>query len=107
MSISISSFKRGDTFVLSNVVTQSDVVVDITGWTIRCHIRKGPDLVESLTAAITNAAQGAYTLTALPAATELWPVGCTLSADIEYTTASGQVLSTDTFSIPVVADITK
>ncbi len=96
-------FKRGDTFLVQGTVSQDSVAQDISGWAVRSQVRDGSTLVSELVVAITSAADGTYTLT--KSDTTAWPVK-TLSCDIQYTTASGQIVSTETFQIVVQADIT-
>lgn len=99
-------FKRGDTFLLEGVVSINSVAQDITGWTIRAQVRNGAILVEALTVEYTDRSAGKFRLRANPVATELWPVK-ELDCDIEYTLASGQVVSTETFKVNVKADVTR
>ena len=100
--------KRGDTFSLDCQVFEADGVTptDITAWTIRSQVRTTAGaLLTSLTAAITTAADGEYTLTALPVDTATWPRAARM--DIEYTDSGGVVLSTETLALDVVRDITR
>jgi hypothetical protein len=100
--------KRGDTFSLDCQVFEADGVTptDITAWTIRSQVRTTAGaLLTSLTAAITTAADGEYTLTALPVDTAAWPRAARM--DIEYTDSGGVVLSTETLALDVVRDITR
>lgn len=94
-------FKRGDTFILSCVVA-----TDITGWTIASQIRDGDTLIADLTFALlsTSAESSTYTLTY--SVTTAWPLH-DLNCDIQYTTAAGQIISTETFTIGVVKDTTR
>ena len=98
--------KRGDTFKLTNVVTNEGTALDIsTGWSIRSQIRKDDVLIDELVPLITDGVNGVYTLTeSSTGVTESWEVGF-YECDIEYT-VSGEVLSTETFMIEVVKDIT-
>lgn len=97
--------KRGDTFFLANRLTQDGAPIDLTGWSVRSHVRDGDTLVKALTYAVVLAADGQYSLTAAPADTEDWPVK-TLHCDIEYTSPGGTVTSTETFLIVVIKDVT-
>lgn len=97
-------FKRGDTFLVEGSVSDNAVPVDLTGWTIRSQVRNGEALVADLGVTITNAAAGQYQLTKND--TTSWPVK-DLSCDIEYTTDSGQIVSTETFTISCKADVTR
>lgn len=101
------SFKRGDTFILQNTVKIDDVVQDITLWTIESKIRQGSTFVDSLTVTKTDALRGVYQVKKTD--TSAWPSGASpksLSMDIQYTLPSGQVVSTETFEIACVSDIT-
>lgn len=97
-------FKRGDTFLLEGTVTQNSTPQDITGWTIRSQVRNGPVLIAALTVNYLDRALGKYQLRFDN--TSNWPVR-SLQCDIEYTTSSGQVVSSETFDIEVAADITQ
>ena len=104
----IIEVKRGDTLSLDCQVFEANGVTptDITAWTIRSQVRTTAGaLLTSLTAAITTAADGEYTLTALPADTATWPRAARM--DIEYTDGGGVVLSTETLALDVVRDITR
>lgn len=101
MSVQI---KRGDTFLVEGVVTTDGVAQDLTGWSVRCHVRRGSTLVQDLEVQWTNRAAGVYRLHC--ADTTAWPVGV-LTSDIEYTTQSGQIASTETFEIEVIKDETR
>lgn len=97
-------FKRGDTFLLEGTVTQNSTPQDITGWTIRSQVRNGPVLVAALVVSYVDRTLGKYQLRFNNTAN--WPVR-TLQCDIEYTTSSGQIVSSETFDIEVAADITR
>ena len=58
----------------NNAITAYDaaIIVDITGWTIDCQIAWSGKLVDTLTATITSATAGEFTISALPAMTQLW-----------------------------------
>ena len=104
--MAVIEFKRGDTFTLQGQVKDSEgTPIDITGWSIRSHIRKGSELVIVLTVTFIDVLTGVYQLSATPEDTSLFPVG-QLVCDIEYTTAAGQVMSTETFEITCTKDIT-
>jgi hypothetical protein len=78
----------------------------LTGYSIASQIRdKSHKLVATLTPAITQTTPtGAFTLTA-PAGTSTWPVGL-LECDIQYTNNASFVVSTETFEIDLIRDIT-
>ena len=105
MPVSIP-FKRGDTFLVEATATAASVPQDLTGWSIRSQVRQGSTLVADLSVEYTNRPSGVFRLSAPPALTQSWPVKV-LSCDIEYTTASGQVVSTETFEIDCKGDVTQ
>lgn len=100
------SFKRGDTFIVQGQATVNDVAQNLTGWTIASQVRNGSSLLSTLTLTWIDQSTGVYKLTALPAATATWPTKM-LACDIQYTTAAGQVISTETFGINCLADVTQ
>jgi hypothetical protein len=104
-------FKRGDDFVLEGRVTDGDAAQDISAWQIRSQIRDvNGALVAELGLQRVDDAGGVYRLTkahdAADQPTTGWPVR-ELRCDIEYRTAAGQVVSTETFLIVVHADVTQ
>ena len=103
------NFKRGDTFILPKNVMWQDkeagVRYPLSGVGIKCHIRKGNELVDSLVATVTDAAAGEFELRC-SGSTDTWKTGV-LSADIEFTLDTGQKLSTQTFYINCVKDETR
>lgn len=98
--------KRGDTFVLDGVLSEGGTPTDMTGWTVRSQVRYGVSLLAELQVDYLDRAAGRYRLTALPSVTAQWPVN-KLQADVEYTTSSGQVVSTETFEVDCLADVTR
>lgn len=105
----IINFKIGDTFSISGQLL-SDAVgsppINMTDYTLRSQIRNNGQVVQSLAASVTDAVNGAYSLTATPAQTVLWPVG-TSEMDIEFTSNTGAVTSTETIYINCKNDVTK
>ena len=116
--------KRGDTFEISFTLTDnSGSAVDLTNYTVRAMARdsSGTEQVEWTEAQttngvnITNAAAGQFKLvrsaSSPPAgqlATTAWPLG-RLEVDVEFSDNSSPpvVVSSDTFSIIVLEDITR
>lgn len=98
-------FKRGDTFVLDGAVSEAGTPIDLTNWTIRAQVRMGTQLLAELDIVYVDRAAGAYRILAAPAVTSTWPVN-KLQADVEYTTATGQVISTETFEVDCQMDVT-
>jgi hypothetical protein len=97
--------KQGDT--LDWVLTLSELgsPVDITSFTILAQIRNSDTLIASLTVVVVDAANGLFALRATPAQTDTWAAG-THSCDIEFTDGSGNVFSTETFTVVILEDIT-
>lgn len=96
--MTIIPLKRGDTLVLD-----ANLAMDITGWQIRCQVRFGV-FVRELTATVQDSAAGKYRLEYIGSTAD-WPVRELLS-DIEYTLPNGQIVSTETFAIQIIEDIT-
>ena len=96
-------FKKGDTFRLSCTYA-IDGVPSALPPGIRSQLRSPyGQLVAELSVAVVDAPNGLFDLTAPD--TSSWPLD-TLSQDIQYTDATGNVASTDTFTIQCVADVT-
>lgn len=93
-------FKRGNSFVLACQYKGGP----ITGWTIKSQIRKNGELIAELVTTIVDASQGTFKLE-YAGDTSDWPA-TSLSCDIRYTTASGQIISTETFLIEVQKQVT-
>lgn len=99
--------KRGDTFELSATVENLGVAVDITGWTITSQARDEADLIlQTFAVTKTDAASGAFTVSATSTQTEAWGLG-NYQMDIEFVEAGGEVNSTETFTLSVLRDITR
>lgn len=105
--------KQGDTLTITGTWTDSSgVVIDLTGYTIASQVRvvTGTTFVDDLTAAIVSAAEGSFSVSATATQTALWPItkgqyGRTY-CDIQFSKA-GVVVSSDTFEIVVLRDITQ
>lgn len=103
---SLPDFKRGDSFSLACVYKVDGVPTSIDGMDIASQIRTvSLDLVSALTFTPGNqtTSPGSFTLTA-DSGTASWPIAG-LRCDIQIT-QSGIIISTDTFLVPVVQDIT-
>ena len=99
--------KRGDTMDFLFTAETSGVAIDLTGYTITSQARATDDTVlQSFTVTITDAANGQFTITATNAETELWSPG-QYNMDIEFVDGSGTVVSTETFVLNVIADVTR
>lgn len=100
--------KRGDTFDRSGVISVSEngaPVADLTGWTGASQMRNARGLLlAQLTFTWLDASLRLARLTA-PDGTSAWPVG-ELKMDIELTSPSGFVVSTETATIEIVPDVT-
>lgn len=93
--------KRGEDLALDCRVIHLGAPVDISGWQVDCWVRS-PDgrLVQPLTFAAVEPAQGKYRLSAASAQTAAWPARA-LVADIRYRAADGQVRYSGTFALTV------
>lgn len=107
MNCAVFEHKRGDSFDLAGQLLEETggPPVDLTGASIRAHLRDGDALVAVLDTAITDAPQGKYRLSKPYADTESWPVKG-LSLDIEFTFPGGTRRSTQTVLVRVLKDVT-
>lgn len=106
--ITLPNFKRGDTWSLDCTYKRAGTPTSIETISIRSQIRKSDyTMVTELNVAKADqaATPGKFTLTPKVADTKTWPLG-SLICDIEFT-MNGVVLSTETFSIPVVEEVTQ
>jgi len=97
--------KRGDTLTIAGQHT--DIAGDsasLTGTTVASAMQLGAVRVVLL-ATVVNASQGTFSLSLTPVQTAALSVGL-WSSDVEFTNASGDVTSTDTFLISIAEDIT-
>lgn len=98
--------KRGDTLEWVVTLTQNSVAVDVTQWTIKSQIRQDTStLVYEFVVTKTDAVNGVFSLSATPAETASWPLG-SLLIDIEFIDPTGYVISSQTFTMQIVRDIT-
>lgn len=97
-------FKRGDTFLIEGRVTAGGDPLDLSGGSVRSHVRNGAALVAELAVQWVDRAQGTYRLRADD--TTRWPVAL-LTCDIEYLLPSGQKVSTETFEVDCMKDETR
>ncbi len=107
MNIRELPLKRGDTLNINcSVVGEDNLPMDLTGYTISCHVRaEFGKLVQKLTIIETDLPEGEYTLWTDAEKTALWPLGL-LYSDIEYIMPGGRVVSTETFHVRVFKDWT-
>lgn len=105
----LNQFKRGDTFGLTCTYKNGGVPASLDTISIRSQLRNGDALVCNFTANKADQATNPGVFTLSPAApnndTSAWPTGL-LVCDIEFT-EGGTVRSTETFSIPVIDEVTK
>lgn len=96
--------KRGDTFICQVAVTQDSTPKDLSGWTVRSQVRDNDTLVADLEFSWVDQTAGTYQLRLDD--TTAWPTKL-LQCDIEYTTDAAQVVSTETFGITCIRDVTQ
>jgi hypothetical protein len=97
-------FKRGDTFRLQGAYTVDGAAAALpTGIRSQLRDRTGA-LVCELTVARTDEAGGLYELSCADASE--WQPGRMLYGDVQYTDASGNVMSTETYAVNVIKDET-
>lgn len=80
-------------------------VRSIDGWTLRSQLRRFRKKVADLDVTITDPVRGEFTLSKSAGETALWPVR-DLFCDVEFLKPDGTVVSSDTFMVRVVLDIT-
>lgn len=99
--------KRGDTFALAGTIQLiGDSDEPLGDWSGRSHIRtRAGELIAELTFEWLDPAQGLASLTH-SGNTNDWPIG-PANIDIELTSPSGYVISTDTAVIHITEDITR
>lgn len=100
------TMKRGDTLKFTCTLTADDVAVDISGWSVRAHVRKNGTLKAELNGTIISGPDGTFSLLEdVAGVTEDWDPG-TYQMDIEYTTDESVIFSSATIYIIVEADVT-
>jgi len=105
MSTPIIYFKRGDTFRL-HCQMLADEVFTLSGWGIRSKLRRRTQLIDSFIVTVLSNEEKTFVVQeSAPGITQSWPKA-ELQMDIEYTTPTGMVFSTETIKIQVVEDIT-
>jgi len=97
--------KRGDTFKIAVVLTEDDGATrfDLTGWTVRSHIRRRGFLISELVFGDIDITNGEFSLMAED--TSNWPIS-ELESDIEYIDTMGYSHSTETYTVEVIKDVT-
>ena len=91
--------KKGDTLFLQCSVASNSLPQSLQNWQIKSTVKIGPRPVTNLTVTKTS---DSFTL---QGSTASWPIGV-LQCDIQYTTDAGIVISTETFNITTVQDVT-
>ena len=105
MSASIKH-KRGDTFIFHGVVKESRTgpAMNISDWTITSMVRtQTGELIAEADVTITNGAAGEYAVRIND--TTSWPDGY-LHWDIQHADGAGDIRSTETVLLRIVADVT-
>ena len=99
--------KRGDTFEIIVEFTLNGQVQDLTGWGIRSQIRDGNKaLLKELDIVEIDFSEGTFALNCPASETVNWSPA-TYQCDIEFIDPSGFVVSSDTFAVNVIRDITR
>jgi hypothetical protein len=96
--------KQGDTFEWVVTLTDDQLPVDITSWGIRAQVRNNDTLIATLTITKTDPTNGVFTASATAAQTDTWTAG-SHRCDIEFTDDNSVVLSTNTFEVNILEDI--
>ena len=106
--MTIIQAKRGDTFRLPcRAWAAEGVPQPLAGWSIRSQVRYASGaLAADLEVVITDMDNGNYDLVAAPEVTTQWRIGGA-RMDIEYTSPSGVVSSTETFRLSIKRDETR
>ena len=107
------SHKRGDTLSLTCTWTDPNgTIIPLTGYTITSQVRvlTGTPFVDDLIVSVVSESGGIFTLSAVPASTVLWPITSgqygRMFCDVQFSKA-GVVVSTETFEIVVLREITQ
>ena len=106
--ITLPNFKRGDTWSLDCTYKRSGTPTSIDAISIRSQIRKQDyTMITDLTVTKGDqaTAPGSFKLTPKVTDTTTWPLGNAI-CDIEFT-MNGTVISTETFTLPIVEEVTK
>jgi hypothetical protein len=99
--------KRGDTFEVIVNFTLNGQPQDLNGWQLRSQIRAANKaLLKELDIVVIDEAAGVFSLNCPASETVNWtpaPYQC----DIEFIDPSGFVVSSDTFAVNVIRDVTR
>lgn len=109
-ALALPALKQGDTWALTFVARQSGggAPLDLTGASAALQLRHPltAALVAEPDSLVISPLTGTLTITFLPATTAAVPVGTYLT-DLELTFADGEVRSSQTMTVPVIADYTR
>lgn len=107
---------RGDTFTLDTRIYKDELPVNISGFTFKFTMKRSPKdadnaaVIQQTTTnggiTLTNAAQGELRVTVPAATTTTWNPG-EHWADLQLTTAGGEVHTAQFYIITIVEDITR
>ena len=103
--------KRGDTWSLTAQADVRDLATgakaDLTGWTIASQLRDAAtgELIADFVCTLVDPVAQTFTHAA-PESTGAWPDGLAV-LDVQFTSATGQTVSTDTQTIRIVPDVTQ
>lgn len=106
--VTLPPFKRGDTWSLTAAFTKNKIGLDLTDISIKSQIRKpNKELVTDLvvTKADQSKSPGYFILTPTDPNTENWPID-RLICDVVFSNKD-RVISTETFTIPIIIEVTK
>ena len=112
MSLQITSpFKRGDTFALSGIYRENGAAVALASQVIRSQLRTSTgmlvaNLVATIDADQTHNAGRFYLGLSEPTQSAGFPAPANLYCDVEVQ-VGGVVRSTETFIVPVLADVSQ
>jgi hypothetical protein len=112
MATSTVAFKRGDTWRYTLTLRDDGEPVDLTGSSLRMHLRDKRSRVkilavagDMLTLGEVEGVPARYTAVVDPEVTQLIDPGV-YATDVEYTFVDGSVLTSQTFQVRVIQDET-
>jgi hypothetical protein len=99
--------KRGDTFEVVVNFTLNGQPQSLFGWQVRSQIRSATkELLKELDVVIINETNGVFSLNCPSEETEDW-APASYQCDIEFIDPFDFVISSDTFAVNVIRDITR
>ncbi|MBP6734031.1 MAG: hypothetical protein KAX51_04520 [Chromatiaceae bacterium] len=109
-ALALPALKQGDTWVLNFVARQTagGAPLDLTGCSAALQLRHPltAALVAEPDSLVIAPLTGTVTVSFLPATTAMVPVG-TYFTDLELIFATGEVRSSQSMTVPVIADYTR